>query len=348
MVLLAFTVNEIWATPSHGHYRWRNDNGTEATATWKADENVAVTQSNEGNIRLRLELYHYSSATEFSKVCYLYYASLIDTVWHQVTDNAANAFVFSESENITNGGATVSTRLKSSNVSCTNQAGLIREAQGAFLVSFEQDQRKEYEFCVKPTPGTDFSQTFIFRVEDENVASADFWYSLDASPKLQLEKPVLTVTADNASRPQGQENPEFTLTYSGFVDGDDESVLDQSPELICSANTSSVPGQYDIVPYNAEDNKYAFNYVTGKLTVTAPSGIEDKSLEKSLVYPNPVRDYLTVSDQVDKDAVVRISDLSGRVVLEQKIINKSINLQSLQKGIYIVRINDTVYKINKE
>ncbi|MFO7655550.1 MAG: MBG domain-containing protein [Bacteroidales bacterium] len=348
IVLLVFTVNEICASPAHGHYRWRNDNGTEATATWKAAEDIPVTQSDESNIRLRLELYHHTSTTDFSKVCYLYYASLKDTVWQQVTDNTAKAFVFFDSPNLTNAGATVSSRLSKSNASCTNQAGLIRDVQGAFLVDFGKDQRKEYEFSIKPTPNINFDQTFIFRVEDEDVSIADFFFSVETCPRLTLSKPVLTITAKDTSRVQGAENPQFKLTYSGFVDGDDESVLGQMPGLICDANPASAPGQYNIVPYNATDNKYSFIYVPGKLTVTLPSGIGDKSLEKSLIYPNPVRDYLFISDQIDKDVTVSISDLSGRVVLEQKIVNNSLNLQSLQNGIYIVKINDMVYKITKE
>ena len=45
---------------------------------------------------------------------------------------------------------------------------------------------------------------------------------------LTVEKAPLRVSADDAVRIEGEENPKFTLTFSGFVNGDDASCIDPS------------------------------------------------------------------------------------------------------------------------
>lgn len=345
--LLFITVFELLASPGHGHYRWRNDNGTEVTATWRAEEDDSVIVSDERNIRLRLEMWH-STGSDINLICYLYYASLNDTVWHMVTDNTSNAFVFADSPNLTNGNATTGTRLSKTDESYTNQSGIIRDAAGAFLVTMSAGQRKEYEFCIKATPNNNFNQGFFFRVDDENVNEANFYFSYTDLPKLFLKKPVLTVTADNKSRPQGQANPELTVTYNGFVDGDDASVLDTLPSIFCEATESSTPGQYNIVPYGGSDNKYDFLFVIGKLTVTDGTGIEQVNDTKPVFYPNPVQDVLYIKGQLPENQIIRISDLTGRTLIEQELAGGSVDMHSLNKGIYLLHINDHVFKIAKE
>ncbi|MGM0566524.1 MAG: MBG domain-containing protein, partial [Bacteroidota bacterium] len=80
-------------------------------------------------------------------------------------------------------------------------------------------------------------------------------------------KKELTVTADDVEREQCAPNPSFTFAYAGFVDGEDESFLTTEPVLNCSADASSLPGEYDITLSGGEDENYDFNYVNGTLTI---------------------------------------------------------------------------------
>ncbi len=347
--LLVILVGELWATPVEGNYRWRNDNGSEITATWAANENDSLVQSSEANIRLRMELYHWGTTDPFSKICYLYYASATDTVWHQVGDDPVDdAFTFFDSPNVTNGASTVSTRLSKSDASCANVAGVIRENEAAFLLDLAGNTRQEYEFSIKPSSGIDYNLAYYFRVEDEDPGVYDLYWALATGPRLFLQKPVLTVTADDAERHQGEENPVFTLSYSGFVDGDDASILDEAPSLICDANASSAQGTYNIVAYGGEDNKYEYNYVEGTLTVTEPNAFENQNAGEIKIYPNPVKDFVYIEGFVSEDYSVRIVDISGRIILDRKIENNSIDLSSLQTGIYLLKISDQIHKIIKE
>lgn len=85
---------------------------------------------------------------------------------------------------------------------------------------------------------------------------------------LTVTKAPLVVTAENYTITQGDKLPEFTANYSGFKNGEDESVLTKQPVFSCEDNEASAPGEYPINVYGVEaDNYNAISYVAGTLTV---------------------------------------------------------------------------------
>ncbi|MGE0076333.1 MAG: MBG domain-containing protein [Bacteroidales bacterium] len=84
---------------------------------------------------------------------------------------------------------------------------------------------------------------------------------------LEIGKAILTATADNKSKYVGEDNPAFTITYSGFVNSEDVSVIEELPVASTSANNESIAGNYDIVLTGGADNNYSFNLVKGVLAV---------------------------------------------------------------------------------
>lgn len=89
-----------------------------------------------------------------------------------------------------------------------------------------------------------------------------------------ITKKSLTASPEDSQREACAEDPEFSISYDGFVDGEDASVLDMEPGGQSNADPSSDPGVYEISLSGGMDNNYAFVYNTGKLTVypdqTAP------------------------------------------------------------------------------
>ena len=85
---------------------------------------------------------------------------------------------------------------------------------------------------------------------------------------LTIKPATLTVTAQSATREYGDANPAFTFTYSGWKNGENESVLTVKPTASCAATATSAAGQYDITVSGGEAQNYQFNYVPAKLTVT--------------------------------------------------------------------------------
>ena len=95
--------------------------------------------------------------------------------------------------------------------------------------------------------------------------------------KLVVGKAPLTVTPDSQRRFIGEENPVFTLGYTGFQ-GDDsrESVFAEpgarEPTASTAAKATSPGGEYPIKPVGGQLANYAFVYVNGSLTVESFAG----------------------------------------------------------------------------
>ena len=85
---------------------------------------------------------------------------------------------------------------------------------------------------------------------------------------LTVTKAPLVVTAENYTITQGDKLPEFTASYSGFKNGEDESVLTKQPVFSCDANEASAPGEYPINVYGVQaDNYEVTTYIPGTLTI---------------------------------------------------------------------------------
>ena len=101
-------------------------------------------------------------------------------------------------------------------------------------------------------------------------------YTLKYVPgHLTVNKATLTVKANDVTREEGEPNPAFTLTYSGWKNNQTELVLDKVPVATTTATVESKPGDYPITVSGGEAKNYTFNYVAGKLTVIEKDGIAD-------------------------------------------------------------------------
>jgi hypothetical protein len=111
----------------------------------------------------------------------------------------------------------------------------------------------------------------------------------------------------------------------------------------------SQPGSFTIyaagnaarVDNNATDDLW--NKTSFPLTVDEPSGVDDPSDANSHldIYPNPTSGPLVISSHDLKDAVIRISDAAGHVVLNtQKSLsdNSSLDLSNFANGVYFVQV----------
>ncbi|SNS04488.1 MBG domain-containing protein, partial [Flavobacterium sp. ov086] len=83
-----------------------------------------------------------------------------------------------------------------------------------------------------------------------------------------VNKAVLTVTGDDQSKTYGSANPALTASYSGFVNGDDETSLTTTATITTTAVAGSAVGVYPITASGAASANYTFNYIAGTLTVT--------------------------------------------------------------------------------
>ena len=93
--------------------------------------------------------------------------------------------------------------------------------------------------------------------------------------KLIVNKAPLTIKADDKSKNYGEENPELTCSYDGFVNEETNSVLTTQPTLTTTATKESEPGTYEISVDGAEAANYEITYVYGTLTVNTNDPEDD-------------------------------------------------------------------------
>ena len=96
-------------------------------------------------------------------------------------------------------------------------------------------------------------------ITDENVDLFDGY--------LIVQKVDATATVENATREQGQPNPEFTLTFDGLVNDETVPVWTVEPVFTCEADENSPVGEYPIT-VTATAESYKLTFVAGVLTVT--------------------------------------------------------------------------------
>ena len=122
-------------------------------------------------------------------------------------------------------------------------------------------------------------------------ALSDNYEITHVNGQLNVEKTPLQVTADNFTIKQGEEIPQLTFTYSGFVNEENEDVLDKKPTISCDAVVGSAPGTYDIVLQGGEDNNYEFAYTNGVLTVINADAIIVKVGVYNIVYGEAIPEF---------------------------------------------------------
>jgi gliding motility-associated-like protein len=151
---------------------------------------------------------------------------------------------------------------------------------------------------------------------------------------LSIAKAVLQVTADNKTRTYGKPNPELTLSYSGFVNGDGIENIDTKPAAVISADQASDAGKYIVTAEGGSDNNYTFEYNNGTLDITKadqslsfetiPSGLrmtQHRELVASSTSGLPVR------FESSEIAIVEISGNNMTVLKEGTVV-----ITAIQEG----------------
>ena len=91
--------------------------------------------------------------------------------------------------------------------------------------------------------------------------------SSEVSASYTITPAPVTVIADDASKKYGMENPEFTVSFFGFKNGESVDALTRLPDVETTATTTSNVGEYPIIPSGAEAKNYTFSYERGTLTI---------------------------------------------------------------------------------
>ena len=96
-------------------------------------------------------------------------------------------------------------------------------------------------------------------------------FTTEVAYRYTIKATELTAKVHDASRVYGDNNPAFNISYSGFINGENESVVITKPTATTTATTSSNVGTYPISISGGVAQNYTLKYETGTLTVTKAS-----------------------------------------------------------------------------
>jgi hypothetical protein len=107
------------------------------------------------------------------------------------------------------------------------------------------------------------------------VASLDNpnYQAQDATNTLVIAKKTLTVTANNQSITYGDTLPANTVSYNGFVPGENASNLSGTLQYTYNPQNPQDAGTYDILPSGLTSGNYDIKFVKGTLAITKASQI---------------------------------------------------------------------------
>jgi hypothetical protein len=114
-----------------------------------------------------------------------------------------------------------------------------------------------------------------------------------ATNMANISAATLNVAANDTNRLYGAVNPAFTVSYSGFVNGETTNVLSGVPSVTSTAKTNSpVPGSpyaITVAQGTLSATNYIFSYASGNLTINpAMLTITANNLSRSYGVTNPV------------------------------------------------------------
>ncbi len=158
-------------------------------------------------------------------------------------------------------------------VDVNNQSRLFGQSNPTFTVSYAgfvagQDPSVlsgALAFGTGAVPGSDVGE---YAVGASGLASQNYAISYEPGV-LSVDAAPLTVAVNGASRTYGQANPTFTVSYAGFVAGQDPSVLSGALAFGTGAVPGSNVGEYAVGASGLASQNYAISYEPGVLSVDA-------------------------------------------------------------------------------
>jgi hypothetical protein len=190
-------------------------------------------------------------------------------------------------------------------------------------------------------PGT----TYTITLTGTHTGVVKFGFELTAEDASNTKKGVFSIT--NANETQ-LTNMMHAVTHTG--NGLTPSNNSKSWSFDWTAPVAGTGGITFYASLNAADGNnaasgdviYNTNYT---YTEDISAGIDNESQANLFnIYPNPANDVLSIEALSSGLYEVKVLDLAGKLILSEQLEggleNKSINIENLAKGVYIIQIQD--------
>lgn len=373
LAVLLICYSNIFAFLTQGNWRWRNDDGSETSATWMAAQNTPPTISNNGaNIRLRMKVFSddpFLQATTYMNDTLQYTATPSDSAsWVAITPNSTDkVFVLAGSASTTNvfDGEHTTEQITDTYVSnYTFFPGKIIVDMYPLKDTFPKKRRSEYEWTIKPTGNIQPNTTYYFRewgalamTDKKNGTGCNNNHCM-AYPYLKTGSTLAIKLSSFSLAPElnrvkiiwATSSEEFNNKFE--IERSNDSRIWKTIGSIAGSGTSSathIYQMYDDAPLTGVNYYRIRQYdINGVSTISEVQSIKMFSGNNSvvLVSPNPSKGNLRFSLQsfAGGDLVVSVTASNGKVLHTETIKSAQVNttytlnMSKPSAGIYVLNV----------
>ncbi|MCY7421049.1 MAG: T9SS type A sorting domain-containing protein, partial [Chitinophagaceae bacterium] len=352
-LLGAYTSSFAFLTQST--WRWRNNDGSETTATWRANQNTGIAYNSIHEVlRLRYEIYNTNGSTTQTEDSLQYTTTpAVASSWVNIGTYTGKAFILASSINtVTQNQATTSQITGNAYVYFPGKTMVTDSvAVGVFI---PPSNRTEIEWAIIGTNNTSLGATYYFRhwgATANNLPPGATYASLTTGAILPIKLSGFSVKGEGSkvkiqwSTESEQNNDRFEVERSAngrtweaistvkgkgtFSSTTNYSAYDNSP--LKGTNYYRLQ-QYDINGKSAFSDVKSLKFGTVKTVIT--------------VSPNPARGVINfkLENESAKSVLAILSDANGKIIYQQTFndvqantFNK-LNLQQPTAGIYILKL----------
>lgn len=342
VLLVGFVSHSALANIHMSNYRWRNDNGTESSATYLAAENAGITISNSStdNYRLRItSFYDFIPTSSVSNQYTLQYRIQGSPAFIDVPSADPSPFVLTASPFVTNGTATTS-QLSHAYTGAFVPGYIITTGSSPFITTFGQEGT-ENEWVLKPGSTILPNTTYEFLVSNSDVI--DVYPTLTTTSVVAVNVSTLTAVRDGK---------DVLVRWAASAGAAEKFVVERSVDGRKFDGIGTVNGagtQFMIKDDRAgtsslfyrvqlQKNSGVFEY-TNVVKVPALPGAGTLS-----VYPNPANDILTVRmdapaglHQLNVTNAAGTSIKSVTVYSTGEVMTATADISGLRPGVYFIR-----------
>lgn len=358
LLLTAFlvTYSNIFAFLTQRNWRWRNDDGTEVTATWKANEMTPITMTSIGEVmRLRIEVYN-NTGGSVGVLDTLQYATSTAGPWTNIdTLPGTNPFMLSKSSAFVVQDEPTTVQL--TGVALAFVPGKIMvDSMVLKNYSLPDQRRTEFEWAIKGTANTATSTTYYFRQWGSTASNLDVgqtYPSLATAAVLPISLTSFNITRDGNklklewNTASEQNNDRFEIERSA------DGITWKAIATIKGNGTSSESHTYQAYDYTPIKglNFYRIKQydLDGRSHVSNVKTFKMFNANRAVlsVSPNPARSGINfiLENEDAANVLVVFSDINGKVVYKETYkniqagnINKLNLLQQPTPGLYILKL----------
>lgn len=356
LIVFLVTYSNIFAFLTQRNWRWRNDDGTEVSATWKASEMTPITMTSVGQVmRLRIEVYNNTGAS-VGVLDTLQYATSTAGPWKNIDTlpgtrpfmlSKVSAFVVQDEP----------TTVQLSGIALAFVPGKIMvDSMVLKNYSLPDQRRTEFEWAIKGTANTPTNTTFYFRHYGSTASNLDVgqtYPSLTTAAVLPINITSFTVTKDGKriklewSTASEQNNDKFEIERSAdgikwktiaTKNGSGNSSQVNSYQVYDNSPANGL-NFYRIQQYDFDGHSHVSDIKTIKMFASSGTLIS--------VSPNPSSSGInfTIASQAATNVEAILTTVNGNIIhweilnnVQPNSITKLNMKQQPAPGVYILKL----------